>query len=280
MSVTTLARLWLVLLLYGGKGSQASGADVPRQLVNANIISLEEYGIVFKPGRLMSTSDVTHIQQGFVIDIPNRKVRNRLLLDCRQFVPPSPSEVSSHHQVLSASMRYSLGYQLWLSLTTKALEKQHYKLIIETLISLPSDDRRWVKPEKGNRRSKRKPKTIEKTATVEEIEDITSYHVFGLGWSSDVKYNRKMIKVINKAIGDNQDDLSEFINRTELVFGQIEEFAESVVKLEWRVRDMNYSMRKTFADVGHAQKANIYIKTYSQWCWNRSWDGSYIYKTC
>ena len=62
---------------------------------------------------------------------------------------------------------------------------------------------------------------------------------------------------MNKAIGDNQDDLSEFINRTELVFGQIEEFAESVVKLEWRVRDMNHSMRKTFADVRHAQKATV-----------------------
>ena len=75
MSVTTLARLWLVILLYGGKESQPNGADVPRQSVNADIISLEEHGIVLKPGRLMSTSDVTHIQQGFVMDIPNKKAR-------------------------------------------------------------------------------------------------------------------------------------------------------------------------------------------------------------
>ena len=59
-----------------------------------------------------------------------------------------------------------------------------------------------------------------KPTTVEE--NVTSYHVFVLGWSSDVKYNRKMIKVMNKAIGDPQDDLTEFVNRTELVFGQIE----------------------------------------------------------
>ena len=68
--------------------------------------------------------------------------------------------------------------------------------------------------------------------------------MFGLGWSSDVKYNRKMIKVMNKAIRDNQDDLNKFINRTEIVFDQIKQFSESVVKLEWNVRDMNYSVRK------------------------------------
>ena len=68
--------------------------------------------------------------------------------------------------------------------------------------------------------------------------------MFGLGWSSDVKYNRKMIKVMNKAIRDNQDDPNKFINRTEIVFDQIKQFSESVVKLEWNVRDMNYSVRK------------------------------------
>ena len=61
MSVTGLAQLWLVILLCTGKESQANGANRPRQLVNADIISLEEYGIVFKPGRLMWTSDFTHI---------------------------------------------------------------------------------------------------------------------------------------------------------------------------------------------------------------------------
>ena len=81
--------------------------------------------------------------------------------------------------------------------------------------------------------------------------------MFGLGWSSDVKYSRKMIKVMNKAIGDNQDDLNEFINRTEIIFDQIKDFSESVVKLEWNIRDMNYSMRKMFVDVRHAQKATV-----------------------
>ena len=51
--------------------------------------------------------------------------------------------------------------------------------------------------------------------------------------------------------------LMRFINRTEIVFDQIKKFSESVVKLEWNVRDMNYSMRKTFADVRHVQKATV-----------------------
>ena len=41
-----------------------------------------------------------------------------------------------------------------------------------------------------------KEKDEQKDEKEEEIEDITSYHVFGLGWSSDIKYNRKMIKVL------------------------------------------------------------------------------------
>ena len=97
--------------------------------------------------------------------------------------------------------------------------------------------------------------------------------MFGLGWSSDVKYNRKMIKVMNKAIGDNQDDLNEFINRTEIVFGQIKYFAESVVILEWNVRDKNYSMRKTFADVRHAQKSTVLYQNLLPTVLEEKWDG-------
>ena len=38
--------------------------------LHAPTISLEEYGVVLKPGRIMSTADVTHVQQGFRIPIP------------------------------------------------------------------------------------------------------------------------------------------------------------------------------------------------------------------
>ena len=46
-----------------------SGLTIPRAL-HAPTISLEEDGVVLKPGRIMSTVDVTHIQQGFRVPIP------------------------------------------------------------------------------------------------------------------------------------------------------------------------------------------------------------------
>ena len=76
------------------------------------------------------------------------------------------------------------------------------------------------------RREKEKEKGEEKE---EEIENITSYHVFGLGWSSDVKYNTKLIKVLNKAVDDNQEVLYEFINTTDIALDQIHTLAEPVM---------------------------------------------------
>ena len=74
-SCNALFQLLLIALVEIMAIQPAKATNIPRQSVNADIISLEEYGIVFKPGRLMSTSDVTHIQQGFVIEIPRRERR-------------------------------------------------------------------------------------------------------------------------------------------------------------------------------------------------------------
>ena len=41
-----------------------SGLLIPRAL-HAPTISLEEHGVVLKPGGIMSTADITHVQQGF-----------------------------------------------------------------------------------------------------------------------------------------------------------------------------------------------------------------------
>ena len=46
-----------------------SGLLIPRAL-HAPTISFEEYGVVLKPGRIMSTADITHVQQGFRVPIP------------------------------------------------------------------------------------------------------------------------------------------------------------------------------------------------------------------
>ena len=91
----------------------------------------------------------------------------------------------------------------------------------------------------------------------EEIEDVTSYHVFGLGWSSDVKYNRKLIRVLNKAINDNQEDLYKLVNRTDIALDQIHIFAESVMNLEMRFLGRKSSVEKTFMEVRQAQKAAV-----------------------
>ena len=45
------------------------GLLIPRAL-HAPTISLEEYGVVLKPGRIMLTANITHIQQGFRVPIP------------------------------------------------------------------------------------------------------------------------------------------------------------------------------------------------------------------
>ena len=46
-------------------------------LLNSEIIALEQYGVVLKPGKLMSNADVTHVQQGFFITIPEEKKYNK-----------------------------------------------------------------------------------------------------------------------------------------------------------------------------------------------------------
>ena len=107
MAVNTLPQLLLIVLVGNMAINLAKGKDIPRQSVNADIVSLKEYGIVFKPGRLMSTSDVTHIQQGFVIEIPHRKRREEL-----------------------ATAAEELCEEVWK--TTSALERQHDDLIRDT----------------------------------------------------------------------------------------------------------------------------------------------------
>ena len=91
----------------------------------------------------------------------------------------------------------------------------------------------------------------------EEMEDITSYHVFGRGWISDVKYNRKLIKVLNMAVNDNQEVLYEFMNRTDIAIDQIYTFAESVINLESKFLGLKSSVEKTFMEVRQAQKAAV-----------------------
>ena len=63
------AALLVFACVWWRKWSITTGLLIPRAL-HAPTISLEEYGVVLKPGCMMSTADVTHVQQGFRVPIP------------------------------------------------------------------------------------------------------------------------------------------------------------------------------------------------------------------
>ena len=62
---------------------------------------------------------------------------------------------------------------------------------------------------------------------------------------------------MNKAINDNQEDLYELVNRTDIALDQIESFADAVVNLEMRYLGLESSVEKTFISVRQAQKAAV-----------------------
>ena len=111
----------------------------------------------------MSTSDVTHIQQGFVLEIPRRKrwteaaTAAEALCDevCRTI-----TGVTRYYDHVCGILRETVD---WLTLTTSALARQHNKLIEDTLASLPSDDDiegRKKKMMRKRKRSKISPVTM------------------------------------------------------------------------------------------------------------------------
>ena len=261
MAAKALLQVLLIALVRIMTIYPVRASNIPRHSVNADIISLEEYGIVFKPGRLMSTSDVTHIQQGFLIEIPRRERRTDEMTAAEALcdrVSRTIIGITRYYHHVCGILRDSVE---WLTLTTKALARQHDKLIIDTLASLPSDDRHWVKPRRNKLRNRQRYRREKEKEKEEEIEDITSYHVFGLGWSSDVKYNRKLIRVLNKAVDDNQEVLYEFMNRTDIALDQIHKFVDSVMVMEANFLSLSSSVEKTFIEVRQAQKTAVLYQT-------------------
>ena len=141
MAANALFQLLLIALVQRMAINPTNATNIPRQSVNADIISLEEYGIVFKPGRLMSTSNVMHIQQGFVIEIPRRKRQTEATTAAEALcdeVRRTILGVTRYYNHVCGILRETVE---WLTLTTSALARQHDKLIEDTFASLPSDDR-------------------------------------------------------------------------------------------------------------------------------------------
>ena len=109
----------------------------------------------------MSTSDVTHIQQGFVIEIPRRERGTEDTTAAETLcdrVSRTILGTTRYYYHVCGILRDSVE---WLTLTTKALARQHDKQMIDTLASLPSDDRHWVKPNRNILRNKQRYRRLD-----------------------------------------------------------------------------------------------------------------------
>ena len=67
-------------------------------LLNSETIALEQYSVVLKPGKLMSNADVTHVQQGFLIAIPEEKTYNKANFGraCLLFARAGLTDITRH----------------------------------------------------------------------------------------------------------------------------------------------------------------------------------------
>ena len=128
-----------------------------RHLLNAETIALEQYGVVLKPGKLMSNADVTHVQQGFLITIPEERPYNKANFNraCQQFVRAGLPDISR----ACNKIRALIG---WMHLTSNILRNQFREVVGETLLALQKTGEETAtvnnqdQPERGKRETKLK----------------------------------------------------------------------------------------------------------------------------
>ena len=113
-------------------------------LLNTETIALEQYGVVLKPGKLMSNADVTHVQQGFRITIPKEKTYNKANYNraCFQFIRAGLPEINR----ACNKVRTMMG---WMHFTSETLKRQFREVINETLLALQMTATVNQKGEKG-----------------------------------------------------------------------------------------------------------------------------------
>ena len=132
--------LVMTCVCWWGVWGLVSGLTIPRAL-HAPTISLEEYGVVLKPGRVMSTADVTHVQQGFRIPIP------RVDEEARTEVPVVTlcERYLKHGKPFERVCSNVQKARDWLRATVNSLTLIQETVIRQALDSLPgNDDRQWV----------------------------------------------------------------------------------------------------------------------------------------
>ena len=250
-----IMRMVLVItcVCWWGVWGLVSGLTIPRAL-HAPTISLEEYGVVLKPGRIMSTADVTHVQQGFRIPIPrvNEEARTEVpvLTLCERYLKHGTPFKRVCSNVQKA--------RDWLRATVNSLTLIQETVIRQALESLPGDDdRQWVGVDKvygevgvgnedsfsqrmGDRRDRSKREEP-------ELRDV-QYHIFGIAGAGDVDYNRQLIKVLQESSSDMSKDMYELANRTEEAMNMISTVTTHVAQMEeymkkkhnWVVKLINY----------------------------------------
>ena len=111
------------------------------------MISLEEYGVVLKPGQIMSTADVTHVQQKFRVPIPRVdeevRVEVPVMTLCERYL-----KFGKPFEKVCGNAQKSRD---WLRATVESLTLIQNAVIRQALDSLPgNDDRQWII---GDRRS-------------------------------------------------------------------------------------------------------------------------------
>ena len=112
-----------------------SGLLIPRAL-HALTISLEEYGVVLKPGGIMSTADIPHVQQGFRVPIPaldsNVCSEVPVMTLCEKYLKfgdPFNKVCKSDSKVRD-----------WQQATVDSLMRIQKRIVLQAMESLPLDD--------------------------------------------------------------------------------------------------------------------------------------------
>ena len=194
--------------------------------MHAATLSRENYGVVLKPGRLMSTADVTHLLQGFRIKIPYQQSQDFRSLNTTQWC-----------YVRAQSTRRTIDRQVcdrlhdtakWLNATATALARAQAVAMKEALDAMPAeDDREWIGDNQlggsrtGNRSSRGLP--------ILSLIGTVSYHLFGTAKASDVEYNRGMIDTIGRVVGEMNEDMADMNERAK----------ETIKKYTQLARDLN-----------------------------------------
>ena len=218
----------------------------------AETLSREPFGVVFKPGRLMSTADVTYLLQGFKIAIPRPADTSRQTLDVtsqcyKKVVPRNLTMIAGNQYTTDAACKRIEILEEWLNLTVHALRDTQREHVGRIVGSLPEeDDRIWLRMNRTKRAG----------VPVLDVIGELSYHLFGTARSKDVEYNRELIETLNthvKAINKDLKDLSEYTEETfrslDLLAMELEVFHEDFLAeshyTRWKLDDLTIRMDTT-----------------------------------